>query len=52
MSVLRRIVWTAVVAALLAVASVVFAVLDHDAVSVALGIAGITAATLASREAR
>lgn len=52
MSTLKRLVWTAVLAVVLAVASVVLAVLGHDTVSFAVGLAAVTSAMLASREVK
>lgn len=48
---IRRIVWSAVVAATLAAASVVLAFFGEDA-AIAVGLAAITSAVLSNRERR
>ncbi len=49
---IRRLVWTAVVASVLGVAAIVLAVLGYESVSLAVGLAGVISALLASRESR
>jgi hypothetical protein len=45
-----KIVWTAVLATVLTVGSIISAVLDNSSMVIALGLGAITMATLASRE--
>jgi|AntAceMinimDraft_5_1070358.scaffolds.fasta_scaffold234953_1 hypothetical protein len=47
---MKRIVWAAVVSALLAVVSVVLAVLGHESESIAFGMAAVVSAILSNRE--
>lgn len=47
---MRRIVWSAVLATLLAVAAIVLAVLGIGDVSLACGLASVSAAVLSNRE--
>lgn len=49
---MRRIVWSAVVAAVLAVAGIVMALVDMADASIALGLAAVTAAVLSNRDSR
>ena len=46
----KRVVWSAVAAAVLAAAAVILAVFGYDSEAMAVGLAGITAALLANRE--
>lgn len=48
----RRLVWSSVVAAILATAAVVLAVLGQPSVSLAVGLSAIVSALLATRESR
>ena len=48
----RRLVWSSVVAALLATSSVVLAVLGQPSISLAVGVSAIVSALLATRESR
>lgn len=47
---LKRVVWSAVAAAVLAVAAIILAIVGHDSEALAVGLAGVTAALLANRE--
>jgi energy-converting hydrogenase Eha subunit A len=49
---IRRVVWTAVVASVLGIAAIVLAALGQDSLSLATGLAGVISALLASRESR
>lgn len=49
---MKRVVWSSVVAAAAAVASVGFAVAEMNAVSLSLGLGAVTAAILATRDTR
>lgn len=51
-SILTRIVWTAVVAAILAVTSVVLAFFGDETAAIVVALAGVTSALLASRDRR
>ena len=47
---MRRVVWSAVLAALLAVAAIVVAVLGFGEIALACGLASVSAAVLSNRE--
>jgi hypothetical protein len=49
---LRRVVWSAVVAATLAAVSIVMAALGQDSLSLAVGLSAVVSALLATRERR
>lgn len=51
-AVIRKIVWSSVVATVAAVGAVVLAVLGMDAESLAVGLGAVTAAILATRDTR
>lgn len=46
----KRVVWSAVAAAVLAAVAVILAIMGHDFEALAVGLAGVTAALLANRE--